>query len=205
MDDRFQKTRWAALIAALAGIVAIYVFTEGRKAPLPVIGQVKPFALTNQLDRPVSLADLKGRVSVANVVFSRCPTQCPKLMQQMARVHAAVGPGVRFLTLTADPGNDTPEVLDRYGKRFGVDDGKWWLLTGDKAELYRFATEDLKFNLLENAGPPPVPLADLFIHSTDFAVLDKAGRLRAVVHGEEPDAEAKIAAHIRQLLRETNL
>ena len=195
MDDRFQKTLWAALVAALVGIVAIYFFTEGRKAPLPVIGQVGPFILTNQLGRPVSRADLKGRVSVANVVFSRCPTQCPKLMQQM----------VRLLTLTADPGHDTPEALRRYGQRFGVDDGKWWLLTGDKAELYRFATEDLKFNLLENAGPTPVPLADLFIHSTDFAVLDKAGRLRAVVHGEEPDAGAKIAAHVRQLLRETNL
>lgn len=205
MDDRFQKTLWAALVAALVGIVGIYFFTEGRKVPLPVIGQVRPFVLTNQLGRPVSPADLKGRVSVANVVFSRCPTQCPKLMQQMARVQAAVGPGVRLLTLTADPGHDTPEVLRRYGQRFGVDDGKWWLLSGDKAELYRFATEDLKFNLLENAGPSPVPLADLFIHSTDFALLDKAGRLRAVVHGEEPDAEAKIVAHVRQLLRETNL
>ena len=205
MDDRFQKTLWAALVAALVGIVAIYFFTEGRKAPSPVIGQVGPFILTNQLGRPVSRADLKGRVSVANVVFSRCPTQCPKLMQQMARVQAAAGPGVRLLTLTADPGHDTPEALRRYGQRFGVDEVKWWLLTGDKAELYRFATEDLKFNLLENAGPTPVPLADLFIHSTDFAVLDKAGRLRAVVHGEEPDAGAKIAAHVRQLLRETNL
>ena len=205
MDDRFQKTLWAALVAALAGIVAIYFFTEGRKAPLPVIGQAGPFILTNQLGRPVSRADLKGRVSVANVVFSRCPMQCPKLMQQMARVQAAAGPGVRLLTLTADPGHDTPEALRRYGQRFGVDDGKWWLLTGDKAELSRFAIEDLKFNLLENAGPTPVPLADLFIHSTDFAVLDKAGRLRAVVHGEEPDAEAKITAHVRQLLRETNL
>lgn len=205
VTDRFQKLVWAGLIAALVGIVVVYAVTESRRAPLPVIARVRPFVLTNQLAQPVAHAALRGQVAVVNVVFSRCPIQCPKLMQQMGRIQAGVGPGVRLLTLTADPGFDTPAVLARYGQKFGVDPAKWWLLTGDKAELYRLATEDLKFNLLENAGPPPVPLADLFIHSTDFAVLDKAGRLRAVVHGEDAEAVATALALVKQLLRETDL
>ena len=66
--------------------------------------------------------------------------------------------------------------------------------------LYRV---DFKFNLLENAEPAKARLEDLFIHSTDFAVFDRVGQLRAVVHGEEPDAVTRIVTLLRQLQRES--
>ena len=203
--DRLQKLVWSGLVAALAGIAAVYFFAESRRAPLPVISRIRSFALTNQLGEPVTPASLRGRVTVVNVIFTQCPIQCPKLSQQMARVQESVPAGVRLISLTADPGYDSPAVLQRYGKRFGADPAKWWFLTGDKIGLYHFAAEDLKFNLLESADPEHAKLEDRFIHSTDFAIVDKAGRLRAVVHGEEPDAETRIVGHVKQLLRETNL
>ena len=203
--DRFQKIVWGGLVAALMAIGVIYFLSATRRSPLPVISQVNPFAATNQLGEAVGADALRGHVSVVNVIFSRCPTQCPKLTQQMARVQAAVGPGVRLLTLTADPGYDTPEVLKRYAQRNGADPAKWWFLTGTKAEIYRLATNDLKFSVLESANPAEAKLEDLFIHTTDFAIVDRAGRLRTVVHGEEPDAPAQIVALVKQLQRETSL
>ena len=203
--DRFRKIVWAGLVAALTGIAVAYFITESRRAPLPVISQTHGFALTNQLGEPVTPASLRGRVAVVNVIFTQCPIQCPKLSQQMARVQESLPAGVRLVSLTADPGYDSPAVLQRYGQRFGADPEKWWFLTGGKAGLYHFATEDLKFNLLESADPEHAKLEDRFIHSTDFAIVDKAGRLRALVHGEEPDAAARILGFVKQLLRETNL
>ena len=202
--DRFQKTVWGGLVAALLAIAAVYFLSATRRSPLPVISRVNAFAATNQLGEAVGAESLRGNVAVVNVIFSRCPTQCPKLTQQMARVQAVVGPGVRLLTLTADPGFDTPDVLKRYAQRYGADPAKWWFLTGTKAEIYRLAVSDLKFSVLESANPAEAKLEDLFIHTTDFAVVDRAGRLRTVVHGEEPDAPAQIAALVKQLQRETS-
>lgn len=203
--DRFQKLVWSGLIAALVAITVVYFLASARRAPLPVISRMQAFSATNQLGAAVSAASFHGQVVVVNVIFSRCPTQCPKLTQQMVRVQAGVGTGVRLVTLTADPDYDTPEILARYGTRHAVDAARWWLLTGSKAEIYRLAAEDLKFNLVETADPANARLEDRFIHSADFALLDKAGRLRAVVHGEEPDAAGKILSLVQQLRRETTL
>ncbi|HTH49000.1 MAG TPA: SCO family protein [Candidatus Limnocylindria bacterium] len=203
--DRFQKLVWGGLVATLVAIAVIYFVTDARRSPLPVISRITAFAATNQLGAAVGPASWRGQVVVVNVIFSRCPTQCPKLTQQMAQVQSSIGPGVRLVTLTADPVFDTPEVLKRYAQRNGADPAKWWFLTGTKAEIYRLAVSDLKFSVLESANPAEAKLEDLFIHTTDFALVDRAGRLRAVVHGEEPDAPAQIAALVKQLLRETSL
>ena len=194
---------WAVFGVALVAITIIAFLIEFNRSPLPVIGPVRSFTLTNQLGAAVGLASLHGSAGVANVIFSRCPTQCPKLAAQMARVQQSMPPGARLLTLTADPGYDTPEVLARYGRTYHTDPARWWFLTGTKAEVYRLAIEDFKFNLLESAEPAKARLEDLFIHSTDFAVFDRVGQVRAVVHGEEPDAVTRIVTLLRQLQRES--
>ncbi len=202
--DRFQKSLWAILIIALVGVGVVYVVTESRRVDLPVIGSLKPFTLTNQLGAPVTPASLRGQVVVADVIFSRCPTMCHRLSQQMAMLQAQVPVGVRLVSLTADPAYDTPAVLTKHGQRYGCDPAKWWFLTGPKAEVYGVATNSLLFSVMENPEPEGAKLEDLFIHSGDFKILDQQGRLRAVVYGEETNAVERIVGLVRQLRRERN-
>ena len=66
---------WGGIIFVVLAISVAYV-RERQRGPvtkLPVIAQVADFTLTNQLDRPVRLADLRGQVWVADIIFSRCP------------------------------------------------------------------------------------------------------------------------------------
>lgn len=172
-------------------------------APLPVIREVIPFTLTNQLGNAISKDQLKGNVWVAVVVFSRCPTLCHALSQQMARLQSKVPASapVRFVSLTADPETDSPSVLETYSKRYGADPERWWFLTGSKADVYHAAIAGLGFTVVENSVPNP-KLEDLFIHSNFFALVDKAGRLRAVVQGERAVAEAELLRRIDQLVKE---
>lgn len=200
--DRFQKLLWAILVAALVGVGVAYVVTESRRVDLPVIGSLKPFTLTNQLGAPVTAESLRGQVVVADVIFSRCPTMCHRLSQQMAKLQAGIPSGVRLLSLTADPVYDTPSVLAKHGQRYGSDPAKWWFLTGTKADVYGVATNSLLFSVMENPEPEKAKLEDLFIHSADFKILDKQGRLRAVVYGEETNAVERIVGLVRQLRRE---
>jgi protein SCO1/2 len=205
--DRFQQTLWTILVLALVGVGGAYFVLDSKPvqplaAPLPVIGSVKPFSLTNQLGATVTEVDLRGQVVVADVIFSRCPTLCLRLSQQMARLQTRVPAGVRLLSLTADPAFDTPTVLAKHGQRHGAEAAKWWFLTGPKAEVYRLATNSLLFAVMENPEPEPAKLEDLFIHSADFKIVDRLGRLRAVVYGEETNAVERILSLVTQLQRE---
>lgn len=196
----WQKWLWGLLGAGLIGVVLVYFLQPEPPAPLGMLRPAGTFSLTNQLGAPVTERDVWGDVVVANVIFSRCPTQCHRLSQLMARVQRRIPTGVRLISLTADPGYDTPEVLARYGQKHGAQTDKWWFLTGPKPEVYQHATSNLLFTVLESPDPAHTAIENLFIHSTDFAILDTQARLRAVVHGEDADAEEQILARVRQLL-----
>jgi protein SCO1/2 len=195
MASVLQRGLWGVLIA---GLLAVSVAYFGSRGAPPVLSRLHDFSLTNQSGQAVSLESLEGRITVVNVVFSRCPTQCRRLSAQMQRIQARIPSGVRLVTLTADPVHDTPEVLGRYGKEYGASPEKWWFLTGAKAEVYRVAVGDLKFAVVES-GDPSAKLEDLFIHSADFGVLDSRGRLRFIVHGEDSDAEDKVLRSVKRL------
>jgi protein SCO1 len=199
---QFHRVIWGLLVGGLLAVVVAFVLAPPAQPRLPVIHQVHGFTLTNQVGTAVSLADLNGKVWVANVIFSRCPTQCRKLSRQMQRVQAELPARAHLVSLTADPSYDSAPVLQRYGEQYQTDPQRWWFLTGSKTEVYRVAVEDLKFSVLESGDPAPAKLEDLFIHSTSYSVVDRRGRLRAVVQGEAPDAEHQILDAVRRLLTE---
>ncbi len=199
-----HKLIWSGLAVVVAAIVAVALLAQSRPAPLPVISQLQPFSLTNQLGDRVSPAELQGTIVVANVIFSRCPTQCHQLSRRMARLQEQLGPEVRLVSFTADPQFDSPAVLKQYGQRYGTDPARWWFLTGPKAEVYRVAEKDLLFTVMDTGEANP-RLEERFIHANNFVVLDRQGRMRAVVSDEAPDVERQLAALVRRLVRESSL
>ena len=50
---------------------------------------------------------------------------------------AGISSTVRFVSITVDPGIDTPDVLRRYAARFGTDTATWDFLTGRPEEVSR--------------------------------------------------------------------
>lgn len=175
---------WGGIAFVVLAIVAAYV-RERRREPataLPVIAQVADFTLTNQLDRPVRLADLRGQVWVADIIFSRCPGPCATMTKRMGELQSLLPTNapVKLVSLTTDPGHDTPRALAAYAQRFGADSNRWHFLTGPKTELVKLAVNSLKLTVLDTEEARRTSPNDLFIHSTIFVVVDKQGRLRAV-------------------------
>lgn len=179
---------WAVLVMAM--VIVVFNFTRSQSdqtSRLPVISEIGEFNLTNQFGLRVGKESFSGYVLIVDVIFTRCPGQCHRLSQQMVELQRRIPPGapVRFVSLTADPGHDSPEVLKKYGDRYGVDGARWSLLTGGKADLYRLAMDGMKFSVTENDPKRVTTLEDLFIHSASFALVDGSGRLRAMVQAEE--------------------
>lgn len=85
---------------------------SAARTRLPVYGSVADFTLTNQDGAPVSLADLRGHVWVANVIFTRCPGPCLKMTRQMKELQQALAQDsqARLVSLTTDPDFDKPAV-----------------------------------------------------------------------------------------------
>jgi protein SCO1/2 len=70
-----------------------------------------------------------------NFVFTTCSTTCSMQTAVLAALQARLareGRAARFLSLTIDPDNDTPEQLARFAARFGIDGAgsTWRLCTG---------------------------------------------------------------------------
>ncbi len=198
----------AALL--LAGLLAQLKLSQAHLKPLPVIGPVAAFTLTNQAGRVVTLTNLLGKVWVADIIFTRCGGPCPRMTQQMKTLQDALpaGSGTQFVTLTTDPDNDNPAVLKAYADKMGADTQRWTFLTGSKKELQALATSSLKLSAVEIKPEARVSPDDFFVHSTTFVVVDKQGRVRGMFEtgGEGvdwPAARAKILSAVKHLERES--
>jgi protein SCO1/2 len=204
----------AGLLLVLLTLLLAYLLTglQSRVVRTPhlrVIGTVNDFALTNQTGAAVSLADLRGRVWIADIIFTRCPGPCLKMTRQMKELQDAlpVAGKTRLVTLTTDPEFDTPPVLEKYAARFDADTNRWTFLTGTKKEVGALAANGLKLSAVEVKLAERQSENDLFIHSTIFVVVDKQARLRGVFEtsGEGINwqtGKQKILAAVKQLERE---
>lgn len=193
-------------IACLLSVAEI----KSRQSALPIYGQISDFTLTNELGQATTLADLTNHVWVADIVFTRCAGPCPRMTAQMKSVQddLPAGSNVRLVTLTTDPDYDSPEILKRYGERFGADFGRWMFLTGTKAQIGDVAGNDLKLGSTPIVARDQKDAVDLFIHTTIFVLVDKHARMRGIFQtgGDDVDwtktTRPSLLASIHRLERE---
>jgi len=220
MSDSERQVRgiqwpvWAGLALVCLTVLAVLLFAvlklrQPPASPLPVYGQVADFTLTNQNGTAVSLADLRGHVWVADIIFTRCAGPCPIMTRQMKQLQEALPPGseAKLVTLTTDPDFDTPPVMKRYAERFGADLNRWMFLTGPNTEIAKLAIDSLKLTAISKAPEERQTPADLFVHSTIFVVADRQARLRGVFQttgeGIDPRAvQTQILNTVKRLERE---
>lgn len=204
---------WFGLIALIFLLTLALILTQLQKPSgkmnLPVIGPIADFSLTNQNNAATSLADLRGRVWVADIIFTRCPGPCLRMTKQMKELQDALPASdkTKLVSLTTDADFDTPPVLQQYAERFGVDSNRWIFLTGMKRDIATLAFDSLKLSAVTKKPEERTSPEDLFIHTTIFVIVDKQARLRGVFETEGegvdwPKSKKKILAAVKQLERE---
>jgi cytochrome oxidase Cu insertion factor (SCO1/SenC/PrrC family) len=82
---------------------------------------------------------LKGHVVTINFMFTKCNDACPLLTQKMRQVKDGLGDlfgkPVRFVSVSVDPANDTPEAMRKFAEKNQAVHPEWIFLTGKKADL----------------------------------------------------------------------
>ena len=159
---------------------------------------IPDFAFVNQDGDTITNADFAGKAYVADFFFIHCPTICPKVTQQMLRVHDkfADNDNLQLLAHTVDPKRDDVPALKSYANKLDAKAPKWHFVTGDKDELHGIA-DDYFSVAIENADAPGG-----FDHSGRLILVDKNRHVRAFANGTQPDEVTQFIEDIKVLLAE---
>ena len=174
--------------------------------PLDVLWPVPDFTFTDQAGAPLSNVDLEGRVWAADFFFTTCPAICPLLTRSMGEVRDAIADELAdgeaaLVGFSLQPEHDTPDVLAAYGQSHGAEPGRWYLLTGERADIWRICQED-GFKLHVNASDDPNnPIA----HDGRISLVDRRGQVRGVYDGLNPEAMRQLTRDMKRLLDDPKL
>lgn len=171
-----------------------------RRAPIvePLnIGDVVPdYKFTNQLGKPISLAQHRGQALAITFIFTRCPFPlfCPRMNEHFLAVQNQLkampkGPANwQLLSISFDPENDTPAVLKQYAAQRAADPARWSFATGELFTLDGI-TEQLGLQFWREDGT--------INHNLRTVVLDTKGRVHRIFAGNEWKPEELVAEMVK--------
>jgi len=143
---------------------------------------IEEFTFTNQENKSFGLAELKGKVWVADFIFTNCADVCMPMTSNMVKLQKMAKDekikNIEFVSFSVDPTVDTPEVLTEYGKQYNADQSNWHFLTGYKQEeIESFAMKNFK-TLVKKPET-----GDQVIHQTYFYLINQDGKIMKVYPG----------------------
>lgn len=172
---------------------------NGKNITDTVWHSVKNIQFTNQLGNKVDLDSLHGRIIVMDFFFTRCPSICPGLAKSMKRLQDSFTKNdsiVQFISVSIDPEHDSVQQLRKFADRFNINHDTWWMVTGDKKEIYDFALHEIRANVAD----PGVDTA--FIHTENFFLLDSNRIVRGYYNGFDTAAMTRLVRDIPLLMLE---
>jgi len=169
------------------------VFTPAFAAPavgsydLPAIKRVPGFRLLDATGRAVSTeALMAGKLAVVSFVYTGCSDRlgCPlaslALRELQARLRdAGLASAAALVSISIDPGRDSPAQLARYAAAYGADPAVWRFLTAE--------SEDALRRVLDAYGQDRAPVHDArgrftgrYRHVLKVFLVDRRGNIRNI-------------------------
>ncbi len=133
---------------------------------------------TNQHNKEVVLASLKGQPVLVTMGYASCQYACPRLVADFMAIERALTEDEReqvaFVFVSIDPERDTPEKLKAFLGNYHVDQERWSALRGSEDDILELSVAlGNRFRKLENSD---------FAHSNLITLLSPSGE---IVHGQE--------------------
>jgi cytochrome oxidase Cu insertion factor (SCO1/SenC/PrrC family) len=177
---------------------------------LPVIKPAADGALLDSNGKPVRLAELtRGRITVMSFIYTRCAAvkACPMATGVLMGLHresaeeAALAKGLRLVSMSFDPANDTPERMAAYSGLAAQHPAAapWhFVTTRSQTELQPILAAygqavDRKKNSLDPTGP--------LNHTLRVFLVDAMGNIRNIYSSGTLDPRL-VLADVRTLLME---
>ena len=221
-----------ATLGVLVGLAAVPVWRRLERSlfeSLPVYWQLPDFALVDASGRAFMRDRLRGKVWVADFIYTRCEDTCPLQTSEMRRLQQAFSDSVDFrqISITTDPKHDKKELLAAYARKFGADRARWFFLTGKEKEIKDLALKGFRLSYAtKGAALSPgsiggrvfrllLPSAHahhpghqeggktpgiLISHSSRFVLIDRNFTIRGYYHSHDAESIEKLRKDLRVLL-----
>jgi protein SCO1/2 len=178
---------------------AVTIAKEGDEVP--------NFTLRNQNNREIHIRDYRGKALLLTFIYTRCPVPdyCALMSDNFAQIDRALGqdPEVygktHLLSISIDPGYDTPEVLKSYGaahtERYEKETFAHWEFAGGTSEQVK--------KIAEYFGLTYFPDKDQIIHALRTVIVSPDGKVVKIYSGNgwKPD---EVVEEIRHGLMKKN-
>lgn len=215
---------WLAFAGlALALPLGVLFARKAAEPRLPVLLDLPAFELKDQDAKPFGLGRMRGKVVIADFIFTNCPVACPRLTSLMKRLQDQMTPSERagslaLLSLSVDPDRDTPEALRAYMHVHGADPAVWTFLTGPETEVERAVVQGFRMAMAkmpregdagtqaeipEKRGDTPDEIhAEAFeiLHGEKFVLVDAQGRIRGYYDVGDEAGLMKLLSDARKLI-----
>jgi protein SCO1/2 len=171
-------------------VLGLCLVACGKPETLLDLGTLPAFELMDQRGYTFGNAQLQGKVTVANFIFTSCPDVCPLLTEQLAALRKQLPERapLALVSFSVDPEHDTPERLRAFAKQHGAERAQWWFVTGPLDEVKAVVTGGFKQAMDQQPmaadGPRNV------LHGTHFVLVDPLGHIRGFYRS---DAEGQKA------------
>jgi protein SCO1/2 len=164
-------------------------------------GVVPDFSLTERSGENITLAQLRGKIWIADFIYTSCTDTCPLQTGMMARLQEeyALKPNFQLVSVTVDPERDTPQVLALYAARHNADARRWFFLTGQRDRIIRLIQEG--FHLSVAALPNGAESTGVIAHSPRFVLVDQDGQIRGYYDSRELEAFVRLKNDVETLLK----
>ena len=145
---------------------------------LPFYGDVPVFRFTDENGKSFGTNELKGKVYIANFMFTSCQTSCPILLKKVQTVQHRIRGVIdraAIVSFTVDPDTDNSKVLFDKARELKANPVVWRFLTASLEDTKKLLVDGFK-----------VPLGDKTIantvmdvaHSNKLVLVDQEGKIR---------------------------
>jgi len=169
-----------------------------RQRTVSSFGSVPEFVLVNQDGKNFGSAQLRGKIWIADFIYTMCPGPCPMISSRMSELQKPLEKtDVHLVSFSVDPAKDTPQVLRGYAEKLQAEPGRWDFLTGPQSTIYNLSRNGFKLAVSDGSEDKGIP-----VHSTRMILVDRHGAIRGYYDAVEADAVTKLVADTTHLLRE---
>src|SRR5436305_12099992 len=152
-----------------------------RQRTISSYGTIPSFQFTNQNGQPFCLAQLAGKIWIADFVCTTCPGPCPMISSRMSELQKPLEKtDVHLISFSVNPDKDTPQVLRSYAERLQAQPGRWDFLTGPKPAIYKLSHDGFKLAVSDGSYAQGIP-----VHSTRMVLVDRHGQIRGYYDATE--------------------
>lgn len=157
----------------------------------------------NQDGRPFTPDSLRGRMHVADFIFTRCPGICRNLSKSMQDLQKEVDfawrqtGDIRLVSYSIDPARDSLSVLRAYAQRHGATPGLWSFVRAAQDSVFRLAMRGYLVPVQGEGG-----VEDGFTHSEMLILVDPELRIRGFYDGTNAVEIKRLKDEIKVLRHE---